>query len=97
MLREVAETETDKKLRFKIVEKGGKTVERCLMRPNPIGDKHNICYKYKCNVCEEDVVYIRETRTGQVTEAVLIKNHTGELLKSEFYQPPLVIVRSEFI
>ena len=67
------------------------------MRPNPIGDKHNICYKYKCNVCEEDVVYIRETRTGQVTEAVLIKNHTGELLKSEFYQPPLVIVRSEFI
>ena len=37
------------------------------------------------------------TRTGQVTEAVMIKNHTGELLKSEFYQPPLVIVRSEFI
>ena len=38
MLREVAETETDKKLRFKIVEKGGKTVERCLIKPNPIGE-----------------------------------------------------------
>ena len=37
MLRKVAETETDKKLRFKIVEKEGKTIERCLMRPNPIG------------------------------------------------------------
>ena len=44
MLREVAETETDKKLRFKIVEKGGKTIERCLMRPNPIGDSQ---YKYE--------------------------------------------------
>ena len=166
MLKEVAETETDKKLRFKIVEKGGKTIERSLMRPNPIGDsqcnkpkcpvcpsggtmchKHNICYKYKCNVCEEDVVYIGETSRNlysrgiehlslyekdspksflhnhqveqhnsepadfdvkviksfkdplsrQVTEAVLIKNHTGELLnsKSEFYQPPIVRVRSE--
>ena len=96
MLRKVAETETDKKLRFKIVEKEGKTIERCLMRPNPIGDSQ-YKYEYKCDVCEEDVVYIGETRTGQVTEAVLIKNHTGELLKSEFYQPPLVIVRSEFI
>ena len=66
------------------------------MRPNPIGDSQ-YKYEHKCNVCEEDVVYIGEMRTGQVTEAVLIKNHTGELLKSEFYQPPLVIVRSEFI
>ena len=54
------------------MEKGGKTIERSLMRPNAIGDsqcnkpkcpvcpsggtmchKHNICYKYKCNVREE--------------------------------------------
>ena len=168
MLREVAETETDKRLRFKIVEKGGKTIERSLMRPNPTGDsqckkpkcpvcpsggtmchKHNICYKYKCNICEEDVVYIGETSRNlysrgmehsslyekespksflhnhqveqhnsepadfdvkviksvkdplsrQVTEAVMIKNHTGELLnsKSEFHQPPIVRVRSEVI
>ena len=168
MLREVAETEKDKRLRFKIVEKGGKTIERSLMRPNPTGDsqckkpkcpvcpsggtmchKHNICYKYKCNICEEDVVYIGETSRNlysrgmehsslyekespksflhnhqveqhnsepadfdvkviksfkdplsrQVTEAVMIKNHTGELLnsKSEFHQPPIVRVRSEVI
>ena len=66
------------------------------MRPNPIGDSQ-YKYKYKCNVCEEVVVYLGETRTGQVTEAVMIKNHTGELLnsKSEFYQPPIVRVRSE--
>ena len=168
MLREVAETETDKKLRFKIVEKGGKTLERSLMRPNPLGDskcnkpkcpvcpsggtmchKHNVCYQYKCNSCDDDVVYIGETSRNlysrglehnnlyakespksflynhqvehhnsepadfdvkviksfkdplsrQVTEAVLIKNHPGELLnsKSEFFQPPIVRVRSEII
>ena len=35
----------------------------------------------------------------QVTEAVLIKNHRGELLnsKAEFHQPPLVRIRSEII
>ena len=35
----------------------------------------------------------------QVTEAMLIKNHRGHLLnsKAEFYQPPLVRIRSEII
>ena len=41
----------------------------------------------------------KDPLSRQVTEAVLIKNHTGELLnsKSEFYQPPIVRVRSEVI
>ena len=39
----------------------------------------------------------RDPLSRQVTEAMLIKNHRGELLnsKSEFYQPPLVRIRSE--
>ena len=39
----------------------------------------------------------KDPLSRQVTEAVLIKNHTGELLnsKSEFYQPHIVRVRSE--
>ena len=52
MLKEVAERETDKNLRFKIVEKGGRTIERSLMRPNPIGSEG--CGKKDCPVCEQE-------------------------------------------
>ena len=41
----------------------------------------------------------RDPLSRQVTEAVLIKNHSGEILnsKSEFHQPPLVRIRNEII
>ena len=41
----------------------------------------------------------KDPLSRQVTEAVLIKNHRGELLnsRSEFHQPPLVRIRSEII
>ena len=41
----------------------------------------------------------KDPLSRQVTEAVLIKNHRGELLnsKAEFHQPPLVRIRSEII
>ena len=47
---------------------------------------------------EMNVVWsFKDPLSRQITEAVLIKNHRGELLnsKSEFYQPPLVRIRSE--
>ena len=173
MLRDIADKETNRKQRFKIVEKGGVTIERSLMKPNPIGGdgckkddcpickqpgggklchKCNVCYRIKCLMYEnenENAVYFGKTNrnlytrgkeheskmikkdensfmhkhqmekhngapaqfemkvlksckdplTRQVTEAVLIKNHRGDLLnsKSEFYQPPLVRIRSEII
>ena len=39
----------------------------------------------------------KDPLSRQVTEAMLIKNHNGELMnsKAEFYQPPLVRIRSE--
>ena len=41
----------------------------------------------------------RDPLSRQVTEAMLIKNHGGELLnsKAEFYQPPLVRIRTELM
>ena len=41
----------------------------------------------------------RDPMSRQVTEAVLIKNHQGELLnsKSEFYQPSLIRIRNEIV
>ena len=51
MLREVCNKETDKKLRFKIVEKGGDTVERRLVKPNPMGSDD--CGKEDCVVCKQ--------------------------------------------
>ena len=50
MLREVADQETNKKMRFKIVEKGGMTIGRSLMRPNPIGSGK--CGKEDCHPCQ---------------------------------------------
>ena len=169
MLREIADQETNRSKRFKIVEKGGRTIERSLMRPNPIGVEGclmndcpvcpqggggrqchagNVCYDIKCKTCEDAVYYgeshrnlytrgkehmnklrrkeensfmykhqvekhggtdvdfqmkvvkkFKDPLSRQVTEAVLIKNHRGELLnsKAEFYQPPLVRIRSEII
>ena len=168
VLREVAETQTNKSMRFKVVEKGGKTIERSMMKPNPIGGTGcnkddcpacrtgsskmchvcNICYTIKCKPCEDAVYYgeshrnlysrgkehekklekedessfmyrhqrekhgsnpvefemrvvksFRDPLSRQVTEAILIKNHQGELLnsKAEFYQPSIVRVRSEII
>ena len=38
MLKQIADQEKDEKLRFKIVEKGGRIIERSLVTPNPIGD-----------------------------------------------------------
>ena len=168
MLKEVAETQKDKSMRFKIVEKGGLTIERRLMKPNPIGNngcsksdcpacrtgesklchKGNVCYTIKCKMCQDAVYYgeshrnlytrgkehekkferkeessfmyrhqqekhnsnpveyemkvvrsFRDPLSRQVTEAILIKNHRGELLnsKAEFYQPPLIRVQSELV
>ena len=41
----------------------------------------------------------KDPLSRQVTEAVLIKNHRGELLnsKAEFHQPPIVRIRREII
>ena len=41
----------------------------------------------------------KDPLSRQITELVMIKKHTGELLnsKSKFYQPPIVGVRSEVI
>ena len=41
----------------------------------------------------------KDPLSRQVTEAIMIKNHKGELLnsKSEFFQPPLVRVRQEIM
>ena len=50
---------------------------------------------YEMNVVRS----FREPLSRQVTEAVLIKNHRGELLnsKAEFFQPPLVRIRTELM
>ena len=168
MLREVVESQRSKSLRFKIVEKGGKTIERRLMTSNPIGDSGckkddcpacktgnsklchvcNVCYTIKCKPCADAVYYgeshrnlysrgkehekklekkdegsfmfrhqverhdskpvefemkvvksFRDPLSRQVTEAILIKNHQGELLnsKSEFHQPSLIRIHSEIV
>ena len=34
MMREVAESETD--IKFKVIEKGGQTIEKLLSKPNPL-------------------------------------------------------------
>ena len=41
----------------------------------------------------------KDPLSRQVTEAVLIKNHRGNLLnsKAEFFQPPLVRIRNEIL
>ena len=169
ILREVAEKEAVKGVKFKIVEKGGRTIERSLVRTNPIGKdecgkedcpvctqagggklchKSNVNYQMKCESCPNSMYFgeshrnlysrgkehvtklqkrdeasfmhrhqvekhgggpakfkmqvvksCRDPLTRQVTEAVMIKNHRGELLntKSEFHQPPLVRIRSEIV
>ena len=50
MLREVAEKEKSKGVRLKIVEKGGITVERTLMRSNPMASEK--CDKVDCPACK---------------------------------------------
>ena len=168
MLREVAKAQANKNFKFKIVEKGGKTIEKSVMTANPIGGTGcnkedcpacrtgnsklchvcNVCYTIKCKPCEDAVYFgeshrnlysrgqehikklekkeessfmfrhqmekhgsnpvefemkvvktFRDPLSRQVTEAVLIKNHQGELLnsKSEFYQPSLIKIRSEIV
>ena len=169
MLRQIADQETNRSKRFKIVGKGGRTIESSLMRPNPMGSEgcqrndcpvctqngggkrchvSNVCYDIKCRPCE-DAVYFGETNRNmytrsrehqeklrrkeessfmhkhqvekhngeqvefqmrmlrsfkdplsrQVTEAIMIKNHRGQLLnsKAEFHQPPIVRIRNEII
>ena len=51
LLREIAEQEPNRSKRFKIVEKGGRTIERSLMRPNPGGSEG--CEKEDCPVCKQ--------------------------------------------
>ena len=79
MLREVAETETDKKLRFKIVEKGGKTIERSLMRPNPTGDSQ--CNKPKCPVCPMEAHCATNTTSATNTNAMFVKRTSSTLAR----------------
>ena len=52
MLQEIADQEPNPKLRFKIIEKGGQTIERAVMKPNPIGSEG--CDKSDCIVCKEN-------------------------------------------
>ena len=51
--------------------------------------------EFKMNVVRS----FRDPLSRQVTEAVLIKNHRGELLnsKAEFHQPSIVRVRTELV
>ena len=49
MLKAIADQEPNRSQRFKIVEKGGRTIERSLMKPNPIGTDE--CQKEDCPVC----------------------------------------------
>ena len=58
--------------------------------------------KHDSNPVEFEMKVVRSFRdpmSRQVTEAVLIKNHQGELLnsKSEFYQPSLIRIRNEIV
>ena len=41
----------------------------------------------------------KDPLSRQVTEAMLIKNHQGELLnsKAEFFQPPIVKIRRDIV
>ena len=41
----------------------------------------------------------KDPLSRQVTEAIMIKNHRGEILnsKAEFHQPPIVRIRNEII
>ena len=54
---------------------------------NPVEFKMNVIKAFK------------DPLSRQVTEAVLIKNHTGTLMnsKAEFHQPPLVRIRTELM
>ena len=52
MLKEIADQEPNSKKRFRIIEKGGPTIERSLMKPNPIGREG--CNKSDCIVCNQD-------------------------------------------
>ena len=52
MLKEIADQEPNIKQRFRIIEKGGPTIERSLMKPNPIGKDG--CDKVDCMVCKSD-------------------------------------------
>ena len=167
MLREVADQEPNRKQRFRIIERGGRTIEKSLMKPNSIGTDGctkddcpvcpgggkqchlcNVAYTIKCKPCQDSVYFgeshrnlytrgkehvgklvrkdassfmhrhqvekhggapaefemrvvrgFKDPMSRQVTEAVMIKNHQGQLLnsKAEFYQPPLVRVRSEIV
>ena len=51
MLKGIADQEPNTKQRFRIIEKGGPTIERSLMKPNPIGKTG--CDKSDCIVCKE--------------------------------------------
>ena len=51
MLRGIADQEPNPKKRFRIIEKGGPTIERSLMKPNPIGKEG--CEKSDCIVCNQ--------------------------------------------
>ena len=51
MLKEIADQEPNAKQRFRIIEKGGPTIERSLMKPNPIGKEG--CDKSDCIVCKQ--------------------------------------------
>ena len=62
MLKEVADQETNRKHRFKIVEKGGMTIERSLMRPNPIGNDK--CGKEDCEACKSGSKMCHKNNVG---------------------------------
>ena len=51
MLKEVAESENDAGIKFKVVEKGGPSVEKLLQKPNPTSSDE--CGKDDCRMCVE--------------------------------------------
>ena len=58
--------------------------------------------KHDSNPVEFEMKVVKSFRdplSRQVTEAILIKNHQGELLnsKSEFHQPSLIRIHSEIV
>ena len=70
-------------------------------------DENSFMYKHQmekhngepANFKMKVVKSFKDPLSRQVTEAVMIKNHKGELLnsKSEFFQPSIVRVRQEIL
>ena len=99
MLREIADQEKNKNLRFKIVEKGGMTIGRSFMRPNPIGSDQ--CGKEDCLPCKSgsknchknDVCYEFNCKTCKAME--VNANYYGESCRNLYTRAGEHVKKSE--